>query len=80
LANKPPKYLHIELPETKYVLLEADYEMYKLHLNGPKLRWAIDEFISESLRKRLKYGSLSEAQHRLITEIRDELLEAMEGL
>ena len=70
----------LTLTGTTFVLIETDPEIAQLQKDGPKLRWAIDEFIAESLRKRLKYGSLSEAQHRLVTEIREELLEAMEGL
>lgn len=71
----------IQLQEgTSYILVETDADTHKMQSNGPKLKYAIEDFIEMSLRKRLKYSSLSEAQHRLVTEIREELLDHLEGL
>jgi len=74
---KPTKHDGVRFEESCYMTAVKDLETHKLMLNGPKLKYAIDDFINESLRKRLKYGSLSEAQHRLVTTIREELLAAM---
>jgi hypothetical protein len=48
-------------------------------LYAGKVKCAITKFIEQSLRKRIKYGELSEEITDLLTTIRSELIEQFDG-
>ena len=73
MNNKP-----ILISGNHFIIIEQDQEIHELQLNGPKLRWAIDDFDNNSLRKRLKHTKLTKKEHELVTQIRKELCECLE--
>jgi hypothetical protein len=62
-----------------YPLPEEQAE-FEAALSGMKYRLAIEEFLEQSIRPRLKYQDLPAEQDRLLEELRAELLEDCEGL
>lgn len=60
--------LEYELPENE--------EELKLAVTAQKAKFALDDFFTESLRKRIKYSTeLNESQLILLTDVRNELIQ-----
>ena len=70
------KVKKIDLPQAMHILAETDKELARMQVNGPSLRWAIDDFHNESIRRRLKYTpDLHDREYQLLIKIEAELWE-----
>jgi len=78
MVNK--KHKIIELEGEAYMLLTTDKEVHELQMNGPCLKWAIDDFYNTSIRSRLKHTKLTKKEAELLDKLREELFECCKDL
>jgi len=69
----------LTLTGTTFILIETDPELAQLQKDGPKLKWAIDDFDHQFLRNRLKHTKLTKREYDLVETIRGELMDCLRG-
>ena len=72
---KPTRHKTIELSQDAYILVTVDREIHEAQVDGPSLRYKIDDFYQQSIRNRLKHTKLTKKEAELLEQLKTELFD-----